>query len=573
MAIIQNYRRDISDKVISLSNYSPLQPIRDKNYDVAKLNERFIKLSNAIRIVFESVGDLVSADRSFIPTFLRGYVNPVKNISVKHENISIYRFSSGLDTNGVPITFSDSRIVYSFPEIFDIAIEEYEFKVFKNGYMANTNDYVLSNTASGVKVFYKEELVEDNDVITLAVDRIYSPKYKLFKYTHTDDTPTSTYKVTINVNDYFSYFQNVKYLRVAIRLAGETHYSVLDSSNYYIAYDAYNTLAEITLNNITLHKFDTLIVIDALTYFNKIINAANTTSSPIAPDDVELTYVDVNTNEKLPIAFSDINEFEVWINGYRLIPEKHFVIKTVSNTGDADLKYLSFLFKVNPNQTYQIYITKNSVYDVKSYTYLPSVDIKGVQVLDMGVISYENLGYTFVEGQMLDNKKVLTVHDNVIYLKSNIHDKDFYYYIFIPNNDAVNELLDSFKDSLSEADKVIIATGGINNFINNFKSTLADKVFSTTITPFQKLGAEAISNSQYLDDYLKRVFIKLQQRSLSTGQLADANSSKDDYSEVINSMNSPVDNLLWEVDANIIHNATIILDASNSEISINEIKY
>lgn len=487
MPLATNFRRDLAGKVYSLSQYSALQPVADKNFDVAKMNERFIKMNNAVRVCFDAISDLASRDPSFLPSFFQGFVNPVYAKSYTYTNKTAYRLINGFNNNGVPVTFPEERIVYSYPDIGDITTEDYEYLLFKNGELMDTSLYTIDNSAFGMKAYVKSTAVLNNDTITLAVHRVFNRNYQMWKLV-LSAARTSLDEI-IDVPTFFPNFYDVRYLRMAIRSSSNAFYDLVDPSKYEIVYDSANQKIRAILSGVTLSQFDTVIIYDCTSYWRTTVSGTNTSGAAAVIPSVPLSQT-LPSGEKVPVGVSYYRDLDIWLNGRHLIPGKHFVVSPGFQTGatGASQWYIDFLISVPNGTAYKLEILKNvpfvngeSIYLVKD-----SIDPKGVEFVDDNNYPVmTGMGEMYINGRFVEPSKITSAHKNVVVVDGVSETADFFYKMVPPITVSTSGMLADSMSRMTELDKIVQALGGVGELVNRIKAArddIADTKRPTIVT-------------------------------------------------------------------------------------------
>lgn len=471
MSLPINYRRDLAGKVYQLTQYSPLQPIADKNYDIVKLNERLIKINHAVRVCFDAIADLATRDSSFLPSFFQGFVNPVYVKSRTYEDLTNHLFINGFNSNGTPMSFSESRVVYSYADLGDITNEDYDFVLYKNGEMMQRDDFDVSNTAYGVKAYVKQDKLINNDNVTMAVYRIFNAKYQMYK--DTIQAPQTGYNAIVDVNISFPSFYSVEYLQVAVRHVNQPHYEVLDPATCSITFDSANRKLRVFVRGVQLAKFDTVIVYDTTSYFRTRIFGSNHDGARSSIHPVALIQK-TDSGENVPVAFSNYRDFDIWLNGRHLIPGKHFVVTPGHQLGlDDKINYIEFLIQQPSESSYWVEIMKNVPYKDNNTTYLSKdkLDVRGVEFVNTNLFPImKNMGECFINGRFVNPAKLSTVHRQVLVVDNVDDTTDFFYKFNPPINDATNAMIEEAVLASTDFDKFVNLTGGINNLISVTKN-------------------------------------------------------------------------------------------------------
>lgn len=490
-----NFRRDLAGKVYQLSQYSALQPVADKNFDVAKMNERFIKLHNAVRVCFDAIADLASRDTTFLPSFFQGFVNPVYVKSVTYADKSLYKLVNGFNSNGTPVTFPEERIVYSFPDIGDITTEDYEYMMFQNGASVDPSFYTVDNSAFGVKAYVMSSKVANNDTWTLAVHRVFNRNYQMYKKVFSAAASGLTENIDVPAN--FPNFYDSRYLRVAVRSSSAQYYDVINPSKYSIVYDSANQKVRLVIDSsVKFVQFDTLIVFDCTSFWKNTVHGTSSSSEVAPPNSIPLTQT-LSSGEKVPVGVMFYRDLDIWFNGRHLIPGKHFVVSPgfSGGAGNDSQWYIDFLFTLPKNTPYRVDILKNVPYipGESTYVYKEEIDPKGVEYIDSNKFPVlSGMGEMYINGYFIDPKNISAAHKNVM-LVNNVKDtKEFFFKMMPPVTNITSSMLDEHMRRPTEFDQTVEALGGVGELIARLKVNRSEITSSGRADPIAALGGTVV---------------------------------------------------------------------------------
>jgi hypothetical protein len=472
-----NFRRDLAGKVYQLSQYSALQPVADKNFDVTKMNERFIKLHNAVRVCFDAIADLASRDTTFLPSFFQGFVNPVYVKSVTYADKSLYKLVNGFNSNGTPVSFPEERIVYSFPDIGDITTEDYEYMMFQNGVFVDQSLYTVDNSAFGVKAYIKSAYVMNNDTWTLAVHRVFNRNYQMYKKVFSGTSNGLTEIIDVPAN--FPNFYDSRYLRVAVRSGSDQFYDVINPSKYSIVYDSANQKVCVVIDSsIKFAQFDTMIVFDCTSFWKNTVYDTSSSSEVAPPSSIALTQT-LTSGEKVPVGIMFYRDLDIWFNGRHLIPGKHFVVSPGFSGGASNNSqwYIDFLFTLPKNTSYRVDIVKNVPYipGESTYVYKEEIDPKGVEYIDSNKFPvFSGMGEMYINGYFIDPKNITAAHKNVMLVNNVTDTNEFFFKMMPPVTNVTSSMLDEHMRRPTEFDQTVEALGGVGELIARLKVNRAD---------------------------------------------------------------------------------------------------
>ena len=471
MPTVKNFRRDLAGKIYELTQYRMLQPLVDKVYDTGKLNDRFIKLNDAIRMCFEAIADMASKDPTFLPAFLKGVINPVFTHTIAHEKNSNHLYTQGWNSNGTPLIFQDPRVVYDFPTVGDITTEDYEFYVFRNGLLMWREDYIVENTAFGIKAFIKPEALQDGDEVTLSVHRIFNRKYQMWKKSFTEwQAGLST---TVDQDVVFPNFYSAKYMRLAVRRYGEPLYQFLPYWDYEVFHDPVEHEIQIKVPNcVIFNQFDTLVMTDITNFWDKTIDDHADSEGNLP--EVPLVFTDPATGEVLPVASRSVRDFSVWLYldnglGHFMIPGEHFRIRAADFGNVTEPReFVVFDRKIGPGQKFRLYLMKNSPYTPERTTFFTKelLDSKGIEVLDESKTRFPVItgaGECYIDSKLVTPDHLRAIHDDILQVDGIQARGSFFYRVNAPIDPDMEALITTLLGTDSEFDRMVNLLGGVNS--------------------------------------------------------------------------------------------------------------
>jgi hypothetical protein len=486
MPTVKNFRRDLAGKIYELTQYKMLTPLVDKLYDTQKLNERFVKMNDAIRMCFEAIAEIATQDPSFLPSFLKGVINPVFTQTIAHPDNTMHLYQRGFNSNGTPIEFTEPRVVYDFPSVGDVTTEDYEYFLFRNGRLMRHEDYIVENTAFGVKGFVKPEALIDGDEVTLAVHRVFNRDYQHWKKQFSD--PQAGLDVIIDRQGSFPNFYHTRYLRAALRRYGETHYAFLGSSDYQIVADPVDGNLHLKVaDRVQFEKFDTFILLDTTSLWLKEINS--TAQADGSLDPVQLTTTIPPSNEVVPVGGRNPKDYSIWLNDLFLTPGKHFYIAPNASDLTDPSAYIHWLVKLPAGASYRLTILKNLPFIYERTTYLAKdkLDSKGVEPLSLvstNLPVMTGMGECYINGRLITPDHLKAVSESVLSVVG-VGDQDlFFYRENCPFDMDMDALIHEIVANESEYDRMVELLGGTDALVDRIKTqrpTLPDPLFPDPI--------------------------------------------------------------------------------------------
>ena len=530
MAFADNFRRDLAGKVYRISQYTLLDPIIDKDFSTLKMNERFIKMNEAVRTCFEAIADVASRDPSFLPSFFQGTINPVFVKTLKYARKDLFFFVNGFNSNGTPQTFPDSetRVVYSYPEVGDVSTNDYNCLLFKNGKLVPFSQYIIDNTAYGLKAFVRSSFINNNDEITLAVFRVYNKSYSSWRKNFT--STTSVVNEIISIPTYFPNFYNVSYLKLSVRRSGKVYFEQIPPSLWYIVQDDAGKSIRVFCDKLTFNNGDTLLVHDSVSYFEKYVESVRNTTTNVITDPVyevngysvlpieltqEVASLVNGVMEKMPVGFSSEEDFDVWLDGLKLIPKKHYRVVPfdINKNKPATIvinmdKFPSTTTPTNEQRKGVIYVMKN-LPCIKGKTTViskDSLDPSGLEVMnDYFVPAISNIGEVYSNGLFVDSKNIRSQSKD-IFTFSVPQRNDFFFKLNAPFVQTTIDLVEEANKKHTEVDRMITITGGREALVDRLKTSLPT-IPTGPYTTFNLLGGTPSDTYKYALQVLPQYYM------------------------------------------------------------------
>ena len=469
MPIAQNFRRDLAGKVYQLSQYALLNPVADKTFDPVKLNERFLKMHEAVATCFDAIADVASRDSTFLPAFFQGFVNPVYVKGQAYPDKLKYKFINGFNSNGTAKTFAEERIVYSYSDLGDVTTQDYELLLFKNGDLMPFADYDIDNSAYGVKAYVKSSKVANNDRITLAVHRVYNREYSYWRRTFT--AAASSLDQIVDVSEFKNFF-DPRYIKLVLKRAGKVHFRPINPANYYVVADSANGKIRIVCTGISFAKDDVLMAVDATSYWETETSGTVDSSGVIPSVPLSQEIPATVGTESVAVGFLSHRDFDVWLNGRHLVPGKHFTVSAGLEESDDSPWRLNFLIQTPANKTYNIVVKKNIpvLFDEATYVVKDEVDEKGIEYLPENKFPVlEGIGEMYVNGRFVETNNLVSAHDEVMLVNGIDERQEMFFKLNAPANASTDSILEEHHARNTELDKITALIGGVGELVERLK--------------------------------------------------------------------------------------------------------
>ena len=478
MSLSDNYRRDLTGKVAELAKIPEIDGKLEKTTDPKTFNLRFKSITTSLRSLFDAVADLASRDKKYLQSFFQGYVNPVYVKSYRYTDKNAYVQSTTFQSNGVPLTFPETRIFYDHNGYGVYSeVEGYPI-VFKNGKLLSESNYSLYNTAYGLKLFVKSTAVANNDEITLTINKKFNSVIGGWNYPNTTIKTSLTTTIPISLINTGNFY-HIKHLKLYIRKDGRTFYSPMADNLYTITDDVSGTSIRLYVNT-HLVVGDRLQILNTTSFWYN--STTFTTGTETCCTNPTIPLVDSVTN--LPVPFVSTKDFDVFYDDVRLIPDKHFSIIPSLDSYSPD--ELVFLFDSLPNTTHTVKIYKNEPYyeDDSILINKQTLNVKGLELIPdtKRFPVMPKLGAMFISGRFYDSlNRLNNKHRRVLEVQNVDSLTDFYYLMKIVATQELDELLIQLQSVSSEMD-LVIELLGFDTVVSNIYSSLDSLAVTNTDT-------------------------------------------------------------------------------------------
>lgn len=472
---IKNFRKEFSGIVQSLVAIPPINPVLEPLTDPKTFNTRFNQMGQALKHCYNAMGDIAIRDKRYLETFLTGYANPLITQSFKYDQPDTYNNITAFNTTGTPLTFPEPRIAYSLTKSGQLSTTASQVWVFKNGVLLHKSLYDVVNTAYGVKCFIKATEIQPNTQIDIVVNRLYNTKSDNCVARVKVATTASNSSFLIPVLS-FGVFYHIDYLRVYLKRNGRL--ISIPLINLLFDIDVTGNTVKLDIRNFPLTKDEEIWVANAVFTYT----AESTITVPPAMTQAEwdakrdIVLKTTIGGIESPVPYMQSSDFDVFWNGYKLIPDVHYGV--IDDHTPQGYPILRLLFTPNSNngESNRLNIFKN---DVSTRTDLSAVFERTIGNCYGLFIREETgkflpfmsrLGHCFAAGLYVPNSKLHVKHKNILKLDDSVGiTKDFVYQTRILKTIDIGEVIEHVKTNLSEYDQVVDWIGK-DNIIEQVKN-------------------------------------------------------------------------------------------------------
>lgn len=454
---IKNFRREYTSNVHSLVKVQPIDPIIESLTSPNTFNTRFAQLGDAIRHCYNAAGDIAIRDKRYLETFLTGYTNPVISQSFKYEVARTYTDNNAYHPNGTPITFPEPRVMYSLTRTGQLSAVGVYTWVFKNGILLTDDKFTLYNTAYGVKCFIKATEIQDGDEVTVSINRHFNISGKHTKKFNIS-IPINNASYVIPVTD-FGTFYHTRYLRVMVKRAGR--YFTVPELNLLRDMDVTGNTVLVEIHNYPLLAGDVVYISNSVYTFYRELDYNRDATNPTTLPDFELKETKNGVVE--PIPFMLAQDFDIFLNGYKLTPEVHYGVIDNCNTASEGHSVIRFFFNILPSingdTQVKLRIFKNEssgYWDGCNFAYQTKLDTSGLLLRKWSsnqLPFMTRIGHGTSNGRYQINDNLSTKSHNILQLNPEVGLlKDFTFQSRTIYTYDIEEVINFAKRNLSEFD-------------------------------------------------------------------------------------------------------------------------
>ena len=474
---IKNFRREFSGLVQSLSQFNPISPQEPLN-SPSTFNTRFSQLSAAIKHCFDAAGDIAIRDKRYLETFLTGYANPIVSQVYNGSDVTKYTNFPSYNINGTSITFPESRVMYNVSSLGELNNAACYVWVFVDGVKLADSDHTTLNTAYGVKCFIKATKVTATSEVNIVVNRIFNTSKNGVKATVATTANTTTFLMPVNQ---LGTFYHPKYIKLFVKRGSDPKLSYLEipSSKVTSEIDTTGTTLKVTVSGFSLAKNEVVHILNTIYWWK-----SQTTMNLGVTNEVEMTELQADGSYR-PVPFSTIYDFDVFFNGYKLIPGTHYtIIKGGNNYSTFKLKLLIGPSSPGVNTSDRVEIFKNeAVTEDKDFIYVLKENLGSYGILtssDMTTLPMcKTIGQCYIGGKRVGYDKIDVKHKRFITLNGVKGNKDVEYSQRIVSTLDIANVMNFLNTTTSETD-LVAEWIGFDTIIAKIQATMPPLALSAT---------------------------------------------------------------------------------------------
>ena len=440
-------------------------------------NQRFTQLGLSIRHVVEATAELASTDSKYLSVMLTGYANPLVSETVPYnESFAPADFPS-YDVNGLPLTVPFSARMFSLGSAALLSSVEYFPQVFVDGVLVSETSYRLFNTATGLKCFVNTNVLNTTSKVSIVINRIFDKSNKYVDILRASAT-SAVQSITLTVTKaVLGEFYHTDYVQVYIKSADHKYRHL--KANQITVSNKSDTQLSVLIKNTAIAVGETVHIVSALTFHKALTTRSSTSENG---GYIDLT-IPSNDGKGRPLPFGSITDFDLFFNGAKLIPEKHFTLEEVTGVSNYTHR-LKMSFNHTTTSGYSVQLFKNEA----SMSERDGVYSVSEELNDKGIFVNTNeksailprLSFTFVSGNFVPNEDVEAIDSavGVVHYKAK---EDFQHYSRIVRTEA----LDGVIDGLGKSDADMISTWlGKGAILEILKNEADVQSADSTIRPF-----------------------------------------------------------------------------------------
>jgi hypothetical protein len=475
MSLNDNYRRDLLKRINELTLYRDIDGVTEKTSDPKVLNTRFRNLTQSMHSIFEAMADIASRDKKYLQTFFQGFVNPVYQKGYSYNLKSGYLTHQYFQSNGVPVSFAsdDPRIYFDAGDYGDFKFNDVYEMVYRNGILMDQSQYDLYNTAYGLKLYIKDAFVSNNDQIDLTINKKFNPSITGWNYLFTSSVSSFTTSFPVNdANTGQLYHQ--KHLLLYVKTAGSPFFTKVDPNLYEFVMDMSGTVINLAVEK-AFGNNDRLLALNSTMYWEKRFPTISGTT-----DCCTLPGSALVTSDNLPVPFISEWDFDIYLDGRKLIPLTHFRISRSIDCGSYD--EVIFLFDIDPLVSKDIIIIKNEPAYPEDMVLIKrdNLNVKGLEQYDPNAKFpiMPQLGTTFINGRFFNNTHQSAPHRSLLEISDVPVTNYFLYTMKVVTSSETDSILTELQALPSEMD-LVVEYLGLSSVIANLYADLPDLTLVT----------------------------------------------------------------------------------------------
>jgi hypothetical protein len=364
-------------------------------------------------------------------------------------NINSLRFRAGFDPGGISLSFPENRTALYMTDFGNTILNNSQVLLFVGGVLVSSNDYYINSIQGGFTIYVKETLTSISDKASVIVVRKFNELGVTRNYAsptiNTTGTTSNPYDIIIDLSTLGNIY-DIRYYKLFLKTASDNYFRPV-SESLYSARTNLSNQAVFTKDNGSILG-DQFIVVCTAEFWSYNFDA-------IVTENSNASIIDLVDNNNYPVAVTNINDLDVWLNGRLQRPNIDYWLQFGSP--DSKRHPPRIIMKYVPTGPRQkIFIMSNAPEDVQLYPSIRENDIsdpRGIYRFNMSTYMLrllKNVGIVFNGGYLSDiGDGIETIADNLGLYFSNLTDpRDIYFKArFVLPTGNLNSAIDESKFS------------------------------------------------------------------------------------------------------------------------------
>jgi len=429
----------------------------DTDINAIELNRRFSIMNANFTNLSTAFFNASLTNPSFYETFMKQFSEIAFYKSMDVTNKAAFTYDVLLDTNGNALPFAEGGIVFPINEFGNIDNARYEILVFVKGRLLKSSDFLKRELSGGVNIYIRGSLVNSGDSVAAIV--LKTPNR--LRNGNTGDCIVENLTVVLSNGIPCIVLEDT--LRYGIAFDIAENLLLLNSDSTPIAKTSYTVEPTQTPNRFLVKFIGT-----ALVAGNTVFAGNNTTYYSFEQDlvttSITTDYVFPVINGAVPVMASSADDFQVWVDGFRLVPNDTFAY-TVSASLTPRITIPTL-----PIGNHTIRIVKNMPFNAFNYgTYTRAMvgtdSAKGIydtpNAAALPIRMVDNLGVVYTNGQLVTaNTGISIIGDDIgIHFKELRNTSNFFFDVRFVSSKPLTDVLVALKNEKSSFRKLYEVTG------------------------------------------------------------------------------------------------------------------
>jgi hypothetical protein len=384
--------------------------------------------------LYKSFKNLVDSDPKRISSLLAQCGNPFYQKNICYSEITPHIYKAGSiyrDNRGLPIIFSEDRVLYTLNDFSVNGEDSYEMEIFVDGKKIDSSEFSQRDFSGGKRFYIKlnkqdgTPLIKNNTTVQFVAHQIYDIGLRYEKVSVPVSSGPSSFSFNVNlVNIGKKHFDLTDFAIYRKRAGCKFPKRIFREENYIISYLDQNkqTINILILDSVNFE--DTFYILNTNSYFK----TNETVNTQIEIDETLQYRADKPFNkiillrkiddELIPYPIFSSQDIIIYVNGYRLIYEKDYTVAW--NDYNDDFPPILVFRGLLPIDSVITIIKRDSHKDYFDKTiYLDEIDEHGI--IDLTSfnfpISTEYVEF-FLNRKRVPSTQVENITSNIIRLKN-----------------------------------------------------------------------------------------------------------------------------------------------------------